>query len=87
MQTKISKQRLGRRYKALQGIAIKHFVFLCLFPLQKTMKIVLGNVFSTFLEGYNLKFFSPLSTNYGSTLAVTKYVIKSLAKKSQGAAL
>ena len=28
--TEISKQQLGRKYKALQGIVIKHFVFLCL---------------------------------------------------------
>ena len=33
--TEISKQRLGRKYKALQGIVMEHFVFLSLSLLPK----------------------------------------------------
>ena len=73
--TEISKQQLGRKYKALQGIVIKHFVFLCLSPLQKAMENTLENAFSSVLEGHNFKFFSPLSTHHGVTLGVIKYNI------------
>ena len=38
--TEISKQWLRRKYKALQGIVMKHFVYLYLSPLQKTMAII-----------------------------------------------
>ena len=85
--TEISKQRLGRNYKALQGIVIEHFVFLCLSPSQKTMKSLLGNAFSSVLEEHNLKFFSPLSAHHGGASRVTKYVTNGMPKKSLDAAL
>ena len=37
----ISKQKLRRKYKALQGIVIEHFVFLNLSLLQKIMESTL----------------------------------------------
>ena len=55
--TEISNQQLERKYKALQRIAIKHFVFLCLSPSQKTMVSILGNAFSSILKEHNFKFF------------------------------
>ena len=55
--TEISNQQLERKYKALQRIAIKHFVFLFLSPSQKTMVSILGNAFSSILKEHNFKFF------------------------------
>ena len=79
--TEISKQQLGRKYKALQGIFVEHFVFLCLSPSWKTMESILGNAFSSILDGHTLKFFSPLSAHHGGALGVTKYVSNSMPKK------
>ena len=78
----ISKQRLGRKYKALQGIVFEHFVFLCLFPSQKIMESILGNAFSSILEGHNFKFCSPLSVDHGGASGVTKYATNDMPKKS-----
>ena len=55
--------RLGRKYKALQGIAIEDFDVLCLSPSQKKMESISGNAFSSVPEGHNFKFFSPLSAH------------------------
>ena len=49
--TEISRQHLGRKYKALQGFVINCFAFLCLSPSQKTMESILGNAVSSTLEG------------------------------------
>ena len=73
IQTYISKQQLGRKYKTLQGIVIENW-FSCLSPSQKTMENILEKAFSSVLEGHNFKFFSPLSTH-------------SMSKKSLGTAL
>ena len=54
----IFKQQLRRKYKAFQGIVIEHFVFLCLSPSQITIESILGNAFSSVLEGRNFNFFS-----------------------------
>ena len=85
--TKISKQRLGRKYKALQGIVIEQFVFLCLSPSQKTMESILGNAFSNLLEGQNFKFFLPLSVHHDGASGFTKYFTNAMPKKSLGTAL
>ena len=66
MYTEISNQQLGRKYKALQGIVIKHFVFLCLSPSQKTMDSIYGNAFSSILQGHNFTFFSPSVPTMGA---------------------
>ena len=55
----ISKQQLERKYKALQGIVIKHLAFLRLSPSQKTIESIFGNAFSSILEGHKFKIFSP----------------------------
>ena len=57
---------MGRKYKALQGNVIKHFVFLCLSPLQKAMENILENAFSSVLEGHNFKFSHPSAPTMGS---------------------
>ena len=85
--TVISKQRLGRKHKALQGIVIEHFVFLCLSPSQKRMESTLGNAFFSALEIHNFKFFSPLSAHHPGASAVTKYVTNGKLKKPLGTAL
>ena len=71
---------MGRKYKALQGIVIKHFIFLSLSPSQKTMESILGNAFSSTLERHNFKFFSPFSSHHVGTLGVTKYVTNGMPK-------
>ena len=75
---------MGRKYKALQGIVMEQFVFLCLSPSQKTTESILGNAFSSLLERHNFKFFSPLSVYHE---AVTKYFSNAMPKKSLGTAL
>ena len=78
---------LGRKYKGLQGIIIKYFVFLYLSPSQKTMESILGNAFSSVLEGNNFEFFPPLSANHGSASGITKFVTNGMPKKSESTAM
>ena len=78
---------LSSDWEALQGIVTEHFVFLCFSTSQKTMEIILGNVFSSVLEGHNFDFFSLLIAHHGGPSVITKYVTSGMPKKSLGTAL
>ena len=51
------------------------------------MESILGNAFSSILEGHNSKFFSSLSAHHGGASAVTKYVTNAIPRKSLGTVL